>query len=424
MSLLSRSKAGPVQNVGLILRVKCRLAIRLLRDNLFDAFVLAPIIVYGAFLAVGPHVQRLFIGLNSHPFWGFVGPQQIVIVSVGAKLLLSWRRLIDALAPQTSPDAYLLSLPVRRIERYTCVFLFRCLSNWVFLLGLSVLFNLSQGEDRGFPWLLRIAVVASSVEVGLGLLRVEMLPWIAHALSLRLHSLPTRRRGIISGVGMLLSVALRRHLPEGLRALVVRDVLLTLRFFSFGVVLHFIGAMLCLAVMMNLLGEVREDARAVQVVTGMTTAFGVACLALLTPRLLKFQLPYWWLERSSSMPADFIWRAKIWHANVISFMFPLIVVSVRVSMLPTSPAQAGLVLVEQVLTGILVASFAGALIFETHQQPLLGALFSGLGATAFALIMVLVHWAVFFVIFPYFMRIFEERGEGRIHFLLSTHDSN
>ncbi len=93
-------------------------------------------------------------------------------------------------------------------------------------------------------------------------------------------------------------------------------------------------------------------------------------------------------------------------------------------MLPTSPAQAGLVLIEQVLTGILVASFAGALIFETHQQPWLGALFSGLGATAFALIMVLVHWAVFFVIFPYLMRQFEERGEGRIHFLLSTHDSN
>ncbi len=120
-------------------------------------------------------------------------------------------------------------------------------------------------------------------------------------------------------------LALRRHLPEGLQALVVRDVLLTLRFFSFGVVLHFMGALLCLAVMMNLLPEVRDDARAVQVVTGMTTAFGVACLALLTPRLLKFQLPYWWLERSTSMPADFIWRAKIWHANVISLIFPLVV---------------------------------------------------------------------------------------------------
>jgi hypothetical protein len=413
-----------VRNIGLILRVKCRLAIRLLRDNLFDAFVLAPIIVYGAFLAVGPHVQRLLVGLTSHPFWGFQGPQQIVIVLVAAKLLLSWRRLIEALAPQTSPDACLLSLPIRRIERYACVFLFRCLSNWVFLLGLSVFLNLSQGEGRGLPWLLCIAMVASSVEVGLGLLRVEVLPRIAHALSLRLHSLPTRQRGIVSGVGMLMRLALRRHLPEGLRALVVRDVLLTLRFFSFGVVLHFIGALLCLALMMNLLGEVREDARAVQVVTGMTTAFGVACLALLTPRLLKFQLPYWWLERSTSMPADFIWRAKIWHANVISFIFPLVVVSVRVSMLPTSTSQAVLVLVEQVLTGILVASFAGALIFETHEQPWLGALFSGLGATAFALIMVLVHWAIFFVIFPYLMRQFEERGEGRIHFLLSTHDSN
>ena len=413
-----------MRNIALILRVKCRLAIRLLRDNVFDAFVLAPIIVYGAFLAVGPHVQRLLVGLTSHPFWGFVGPQQIVIVSVAAKLLLSWRRLIEALAPQTSPDAYLLSLPVRRIERYVCVFLFRCLSNLVFLLGLSMFLNLLQGEERGFSWLLRIAMIASSVEVGLGLSRVEVLPRIAHALSLRLHSLPTRRRGIISGFGLLMRLALRRHLPEGLLALVVRDVLLTLRFFSFGVVLHFIGALLCLAVMMNLLPEIRDDIRAVDVVTGMTTAFGVACLALLTPRLLKFQLPYWWLERSTSMPANFIWRAKIWHANVISLIFPLVVTFVRISMLPTSPAQAGQVLLEQVLTAILVASFAGALVFETHQQPWLGALFSGLAATAFALIMVLVHWAVFFVIFPYLMRQFEARGEGRVHFLLSTHDTN
>ena len=413
-----------MRNIGLILRVKCRLAIRLLRDNLFDAFVLAPIILYGAFVAVGPQVQRLLIGLASHPFWGFLGPQQIVLVLVAAKLLLSWRKLLEALAPQTSPDAYLLSLPIRRIERYAGVLLFRCLSNLLFLFGLSVFFNLSQGEGGGFPWLLRIAMLASSVELGLGILRVEVLPQIASALSLRLHSLPTRRRDIISVLGMLMRLVLRRHLPEGLRALVVRDVLLTLRFFSFGVVLHFIGALLCLAVMVDLLHEVREDARAVQVVTGMTTAFGVACLALLTPRLLKFQLPYWWLERSTSMPVDFIWRAKIWHANVISLIFPIVVGTVRISMVPTPPTQAGLVLIEQVLTGILVASFAGALIFETHQQPWLGALFSGLGATAFALIMVLVHWAVFFVIFPYLMRIFEERGEGRIHFLLSTHDSN
>jgi hypothetical protein len=413
-----------LRNIGLILKVKWWLAVRLLRDNLFDALVLAPIILYGAFLAVGPQVQRLLAGLASHPFWGFLGPQQIVLLSVAAKLLVSWRRLVEALAPQTSPDAYLLSLPIRPIERYAVVFLLRCLSNFVFLLGLSVFLNLSHDEADGFRWLLRIATVASSVEVALALLRLEVLPLIAHALSLRLHDLPTRPGGVTSGIGLLMRRALRRHLPEGLRALVVRDVLLTLRFFSFGVVLHFIGALLCLAVMMNLLREVREDARAVQVVTGMTTAFGVACLALLTPRLLKYQLPYWWLERSTSMPADFIWRAKIWHANIISFLFPLVVVSVRISILPTSPAEAGLVLVEQVLTGILVASFAGALIFETHQQPWLGALFSGLGATAFALIMVLVHWAVFFVIFPYLMRQFEERGEGRIHFLLSTHDSN
>ena len=411
-----------MRNVGLILRVKWRLVARLLRDNLFDVFVLAPIILYGAFLAVGPQVQRLLVGLGSHPLWGFWGPKHLVLLLVAAKLLLSWRRLVEALEPQTSPDAYLLSLPIRRIDRYAVVFLSRYLNNSVFLTGLSMFLNLSEGDGFGFLWLFRVALLASGVEVGAGLLRVEALPLVAHALSLRLHYLPTGRRGLIEAIGMLMRGALRRILPEGLRALVVRDVLLTLRFFSFGVVLHFIGALLCLAVMVHLLLEVREDARAVQVVTGFATAFGVACLALLTPRLLKFQLPYWWMERSISMPTEFIWRAKIWHANVISFIFPLVVAGVRLWMLPASPAQAGLVLIEQVLTGILVASFAGALIFETHRQPWLGALFSGLGATAFALIMVLVHWAIFFVIFPYLMHQFEERGEGRIQFLLSTHD--
>ena len=81
-----RVKLGPLRNMGLILRVKWRLAVRLLRDNLFDAFVLAPIILYGAFLAVGPQVQHLLAGLASHPFWSFLGPHQIVLVSVAAKI--------------------------------------------------------------------------------------------------------------------------------------------------------------------------------------------------------------------------------------------------------------------------------------------------------------------------------------------------
>lgn len=393
--------------------------LRLIRAHLFDVFVLAPMILCGAYLAVGPQVQRLLIVLASHPVWGFRGPKDVVLLLLGAKLLLLWRRLVEALEPQASPDAYFLSLPIRRIERYVVVFLSRYLGNSVFLVGLSMFLGQLQGEGAGFAWLLQVALLATGLEVCAGLFRVEVLPHVAH---FSLHALPRHRRGFIETVGMFMRSSLRRVLPESLRALVVRDVLLTLRFFSFGVVLHFLGALVCLAVMAKLLPEVREDTRAVQVVTGLATAFGVACLALLTPRLLKFQLPYWWMERSTAMPLDFIWRAKVWHANVVSFIFPLVVVCVRVWMLPTTLAQAGVVLIEQVLTGILVASFAGALIFETHQQPWLGALFSGLGATAFALIMVFVHWAIFFAIFPFLMRQFEERGEGRIYFLLSTYD--
>jgi hypothetical protein len=154
-----------LRNIGLILKVKWRLAVRFLRDNVFDALVLAPIILYGALLGVGSQVQHLLAGLASHPFWSFLGPHQIVLISVAAKLLLSWRRLLETLAPQASPDAYVLSLPIRRIERYSGVFLFRCLSNLAFLLGLSMFLSMSLGDGREFSWLLRIAMVASSVEV-------------------------------------------------------------------------------------------------------------------------------------------------------------------------------------------------------------------------------------------------------------------
>ena len=414
----------PLQNIALILRIEWQSATRLLRDNLFDVFVLAPLIVYGASLALGPSVQRLLTGLASHRLSPFQGPSQLILALLAAKLLFSWRRLLEALTPQTSPDVYLLCLPIRRIERYTVVFLLRSLNNWVFLLGLTLFLDLSRGTGGGFLWLIHLALLATTLEVGAGLVRVELVGPFAHALDLGARSGHASRRGVIETIGMLIRASLQRLLPEGLRALVVRDILLTFRFFSFGVVLHFAGAVLCLVVMVNLLPDIRGDARAVQVLTGLATAFGVAFVALLSPRLLKFQLPYWWIERSTSAPAAFIWRSKIWHANLISLPVPLAVVSLRLWMLPESPAQMCLVLVEQVLTGILVASFTGALIFETHQQPWLGALFSGLGATAFALIMVLLHWAAFFVIFPYLMRQFEMRGEGRIRFLLSTHDPN
>ncbi|MCI0424087.1 MAG: hypothetical protein L0387_03845 [Acidobacteria bacterium] len=413
-----------MRNIGLILKMKWRLMTRLLRDNLFDVFVLAPIILCGAFLALGPPVERFLRGLASHPLWGLWGPNHILLAFLAVKLLLSWRRVIEAIEPQTSPDACLVSLPIRKTERCIVVFLIRCLNNSAFLLGLKMLLSLPEGGGFGFFWLFRMAMLASAVEVGAGLLRMEALPLVSQALAYRRHSPPASRRGVVEAIGVLLRRAPQSFLPEGLRALVVRDVLLTLRFFSFGVILHFIGALLCVAVMVNLLPEIRDDARAVEVVTGLASAYGVALLALLTPRLLKFQLPYWWMERSSSIPPGYIWRAKVWHANLISMAFPLLVVSTRLWMLPAPLGQACLVLVEQMLTGILVASFAGALIFETHQQPWLSALFSGLGATAFALMMVLGHWAIFFLIFPYLMSKFEERGESRIRFLLLSHDPN
>jgi hypothetical protein len=38
--------------------------------------------------------------------------------------------------------------------------------------------------------------------------------------------------------------------------------------------------------------------------------------------------------------------------------------------------------------------------------------------------MILLHWGLFFFLFPYLMHHFAERGENRVRFLLLTHDPN
>src|SRR5262249_55544179 len=159
--------------------------------------------------------------LVNHPLWGFWGPKQFVLAFIAAKLLFSWRRLVDALAPETSPDAYLLSLPIRRTDRYATVFLIRYLNNTLFILGLSFFLRFSQSEAGSYLWLLQIALLSTGAEVGAGLLSVEVLSPLTHTLSLplRLHGSQALRHGIVDSIGLVLRRALRRFLPEGLRAL-------------------------------------------------------------------------------------------------------------------------------------------------------------------------------------------------------------
>jgi hypothetical protein len=411
-----------VTTLHLLLKLRWLLFARWIRDNLFDALVLSPLIIFGVYRAVGHHLERLLSHLPSILGYGFWRPVAAVGLFLTIKLMLSWRVVMEEVHPQSTPDACLLYLPIDRSERYISLFLHRGFKNCLLVLLLGLLL-VPAFSSKIIP-LLAVGALATGLEIGLGLVWTELLPRAFQPMSLRYHSVAKIRQGLAASLRWVFRKALGRHLDEDLRASVVRDILLTLRFFSLGVLLHFIAALLCLTAMVNILPEVKEEARAVQVVTGLTTAYGVAMIALLSPRLLKFQLPYWWIERSAPVSPRSIWHAKVWHANAIVMLFPCLVVLVRLWLVPVPWWQACLIAVEQILTGVLVASFIGALVFETHQQPWLGVLFSGLGSTAFGLMMVLLHWGLFFVLFPGLMHWFAERGEARIRFLLLAHDPN
>jgi len=411
-----------VQNIWLLLKIRCLSACRLLRDNLFDVLILGPLILYGVYLAVGPYIERLANDASRRAAEGWT-LRQIVFLLLAAKLILSWRRILEDIHPQTGPESCLLSLPIRKGERYGVLLLERWLKNLA-VLALGAFFIVESGVTSEVFALAGLAALVTGAEIGAAAARMELLPRVFGSLALQQRSSRGRTLGWVRGLPMGLAKALRFRLPEDVGALVERDLLLTFRLFSFGVTLHFAAALLCLATLAHILPEVKEDRRVVAVVTGLATAYGVASLALLSPRLLRFQFPFWWIERSASVTPEAIWRAKVWHANLISVGFALLVVASRVWLLPVSLTEAFLVGIEQLLIAILVASFVGALVFETHQQPWLGVLLSGLAATAFALMMIVIHWLLFFAIFPHLMRAFENRAEGRIRFLLLTHDPN
>lgn len=406
-------------NIFLVLKLRWILAIRWARDNLFDAFVLAPLILWGIYQAVGLRLERLSTHLVRLTNEGTWQPIEAMGFLLAIKLAISWKGAMEEFQPQSSPDACLIYLPVRESERYLSICLHRGFKNC----GLALLLGTLLLPFRFSHLLLslELGLLATILEVGFGILRIDLLPRVFRPLTSWRPATRTRP-GPAATLGTMFKGLLEHRLRPELRALVLRDILLTLRFFSLGVTLHYLAAVLCLAVMAIVLPQVEDDGRAVRVVTGLTTAYGVAMIALVSPRLLKFQLPYWWIERSMPISFHSIWEAKIWHANAIALWFPVLVVLIRCWVLPVSSWQACLLAAEQVLTAILVASLIGALVFETHQQPWLGVLFSGLGATAFALMMVLLHWGLFFILFPHLMHAFAERGKDRVRFLLLAHD--
>ena len=110
-------------------------------------------------------------------------------------------------------------------------------------------------------------------------------------------------------------------------------------------------------------------------------ALAALALSSLAPLLLRLQIPRFWLERSSPVQADSIWKAKVWYASLVSIPPALAAAPALASL----PGENFAILAAQALLVVLAVSSAVALLmFEAADRPALGLTQAGLLGCGFA----------------------------------------
>lgn len=145
-------------------------------------------------------------------------------------------------------------------------------------------------------------------------------------------------------------------------------------------------------------------------------AAAVVSLVALVPLLLKHQLPRLWLEKTSAVPPQEVWRAKLWLARLLAA--PAAVLGG--ALLWTLPGGAepglGVALLQLLAASWIVASMVGYAAFEIAAQPVLGLLFSSLVGLALAALFVFVPevWWMWGALYLYLAGKLAARATGRV----------
>ncbi len=166
-----------------------------------------------------------------------------------------------------------------------------------------------------------------------------------------------------------------------------RDLALVLRRFSHAVPLAFGLALVADAAALAALADPRlpELWRQRLAVAGLTLSV-LAVIALL-PFLLKHQLPRFWIEKSTGVDFEQIWRAKLWTAALLATA-PVLAGIVILLAAPLPAAAKGAAVLQLLAAAWIVTSIVALSVFEIAAQPLLGLLFGSLLGLALAALFV------------------------------------
>ncbi len=142
------------------------------------------------------------------------------------------------------------------------------------------------------------------------------------------------------------------------------------------------------------------------------------CLVALVPLLLKHQLPRLWLEKTSGVPPEEVWRAKLWLARLLAAPAVVLGGALLWTLPGASGSGLGAALLQLLAAAWIVASMVGFAAFEIAAQPVLGLLFSSLVGMALAALFVVVPevWWMWAALYLYLAGKLAARASGRVRF--------
>ena len=352
----------------LLLRYRLRIFLRLLRDHFFTLFVLAPMIVAGVLYTIQPAVDMFAAAVRARN-WSF--PELVVIVTAGfgAWTALFWPSAVNEIAPTRTAENYLDALPVSPLGRLLVSFLGQICRNAIVVVVLLIAWS-PETLQAPAPYLFSVFAAGMQLAFVLVHRRYGMAEGrTSSKFETRSRSTRPRQRSGIS---------LPRRLGE-VRPQLRRDLLLTRRLFSPAVPFALAAALTAMALAWTVRNSAGPRWTAEIVLAGC--ALATLALSSLAPLLLRLQIPRFWLEQTSPVDPDSIWKTKIWFAAIVSIP-PLLI---SIPLLAALPDESFAVVALQALVVTLsVSSIVALLMFEVADRPVLGLTLAGLLGTAFA----------------------------------------
>ena len=197
-----------------------------------------------------------------------------------------------------------------------------------------------------------------------------------------------------------------------------RDLLMIARRFSPVVSLAMVTFLVALGAMVGISFD--TELPSLWRLRAMVVAGVVACLAVvsLVPFLLKAQLPVFWLEKSTGVALEHVWRTKLVLAGLLAV--PAVIAgAVPLGLLgPGGFVPVLYAVLQLALCGAMVAVLVGISVFEIAEQPVLGLLLSSFvaGGVSALVIFYPAAWWLWLVFFGYFASQLGARASRRVRY--------